>query len=80
MKVQVDDILVSVPNDKEHSQNLRAVLQILKESRLTVKFSKCSFLLPDVIYCGYVVSKEELKPMQENVEAIKDVEVPLNVS
>ena len=80
VKVRVDDILVSGRNDKEHLQNLRAVLQILKESGLTVKFAKCSFLAPEVIYCGYVVSKEGLKPMKGNVEAVKEVEAPSNVS
>ena len=80
VKVRVDDILISGRNDAEHIENLRAVLRVLKEAGLTVKFSKCSFFAPEVTYCGYVVSKEGLKPMPGNVEAVRNVEPPSNVT
>ncbi len=80
MKVRVDDILVSGKNDTEHIENLTAVLKILKESGLTFKLAKCSFTAPEVTYCGYVVSKEGLKPMPRNVEAVKNVSPPEDVT
>ena len=75
-KVRVDDILVSGKNDTEHIENLTAVLKVLKESGLTLKLAKCSFMAPEVTYCGYVISKEGLKLMPGNVEAAKNVSHP----
>ena len=72
--------MVSGRNDAELIENLRAVLRVLKEAGLTVKFSKCSFFAPEVTYCGYVIRKEGLKPMPGNVEAIRNVEPPSNVT
>ena len=78
--VRVDDILISGQNDQEHLDNLRTVLSVLKESGLTLKLAKCYFMKPEVTYCGYVISKEGVKPMPENVEAVFNAPVPSNVT
>ena len=78
--VRVDEILVSGRNDAEHLHNLKVVLSVLKEAGLTVKLPKCSFLQPQVTYCGYVVSEEGVKPMPENVEAVFNAPTPTNVT
>ena len=77
--VRVDDILISGRNDEEHLSNLRKVLEILSESGLTLRLSKCSFMQDEVIYCGYVVSKDGVKPVAQKVEAIREAPAPTNV-
>ena len=79
VKARVDDILISGRNDEDHMANLRSVLMKLSESGLTVKMSKCSFMQDEVTYCGYVVSKGGVRPMPENVEAVRDAPAPTNV-
>ena len=79
VKARVDDILISGRNDEEHLANLRSVLVKLSESGLTLKTSKCSFMQDEVTYCGYVVSKYGVRPMPENVEAVRDAPAPTNV-
>ena len=76
VKARVDDILISGRNDEEHMANLRSVLVKLSESGLTVKMSKCSFLQDEVTYCGYIISKGGVRPMPENVEAVRDAPAP----
>ena len=80
VKVRVDDILISGKNDEEHLRSLRMVLEALKKSGLTLKVAKCSFLQAEVTYCGYVISKEGVRPMPSNVEAVKEAPAPTNVS
>ena len=39
----------------EHEDNLRIVLQLLRDHRLYAKFSKCEFWLAEVGFLGHVV-------------------------
>lgn len=41
--VSIDDILIYLKYDEEHVENLRVVLQTLKENQLYAKLSKCEF-------------------------------------
>lgn len=66
---------MSGKNDAEHLANLTK----LKESGLTVKVSKCMFMQDEVTYCGYVISKEGVRPMPGNVDAVQDVPTPTNI-
>ena len=75
----MDDILVSGRNHEEHLNNLSSVLQ-LKMAGLTLKKSKCRFMSKEVTYCGYVISREGVRPMPENVEAVKKAPASTNVS
>jgi len=80
VKVRVNDILISGKNDKEHLGNLRTVVKILKESGLTVKQSKCSFMQDEVEYCGYIVNKEGVRPVAGKIEAIQKAPAPTNIT
>ena len=80
VNVRIDDILVSGCNDDDHLQNLRKVLRVLRYSGLTLKVSKCSFMQSEVTYCGYVISKEGVRPMSSNVEAVSKAPAPTNVT
>ena len=46
--VFIDDILVYSKDAQEHEQNLRIVLQILREKQLFAKLSECDFWLKEV--------------------------------
>ena len=54
--VFIDDILVYSGSPEEHAEHLRTVLQILRESQLYAKFSKCQFWLDKVAFLGLVIS------------------------
>ncbi|GJW15151.1 putative reverse transcriptase domain-containing protein, partial [Tanacetum coccineum] len=47
MIVFIDDILIYSKNKKEHEENLKAILELLKKEELYVEFSKCEFWLPN---------------------------------
>nr|XP_047132680.1 uncharacterized protein K02A2.6-like [Hydra vulgaris] len=79
VKVRVDDILISGKTDAEHLNNLESVLKILKESGLTLKVSKCSFMQPEVEFCGFIISQKGCKPTARNVEAVMNAPRPTNI-
>ncbi|KAL5567930.1 hypothetical protein UlMin_024505 [Ulmus minor] len=56
--VFIDDILVYSKTPEEHEEHLRVTLQLLRDSKLYAKFSKCDFWLSEVHFLGHVVSKE----------------------
>jgi hypothetical protein len=53
--VFMDDILVHSKTLEEHQDHLRQVFQLLKENRLFIKQSKCSFAQPRLEYLGHVI-------------------------
>ena len=58
--VFVDDILIYSQYEEEHEDNLRIVLQALRDHQLYVKFSKCEFWLTEVKFLGHVVSLRDM--------------------
>ncbi|XP_048494494.1 uncharacterized protein LOC125494753 [Beta vulgaris subsp. vulgaris] len=56
----IDDILVYSRNKEDHEDQLRKVLEILREKQLYAKFSKCEFWLEKCskASCGFVIRDE----------------------
>ena len=54
--VYLDDVII-IGNFEEHLQNLRSVLQQLRESKLKLKPSKCYFFKTEVEYLGHIISR-----------------------
>nr|KYP50646.1 Retrovirus-related Pol polyprotein from transposon 17.6 [Cajanus cajan] len=68
--VFIDDILVYSKTREEHVENLRIVLQTLKEKQLYAKLSKCEFWLDSVNFLGHVISKGRIVVDPAKVEAV----------
>ena len=77
--VYLDDILVAGIN-KDHLQNLYGVLERLESARLTLKKSKCKFLVSSVEYLGHVIDTNSRYPSESKVRAIKEVPCPTSVT
>ena len=77
--VFVDDILIyskSKESEEEREDDLRIVLQSLRDHQLYAKFSKCEFWLIQVRFLGHVVSASGVSVDSEKVEAITGWERP----
>ncbi|WMV30399.1 hypothetical protein MTR67_023784 [Solanum verrucosum] len=51
----IDDILIYIRSEDEHTDHLRIVLQFLKDQHLFTMFSKCKFWLRSVAFLGHIV-------------------------
>jgi hypothetical protein len=78
--VFINDILVYSNSHLEHEQNLRVVLQTLRENQLYAKLDKCEFWLKEVVFLGHVISTEGIFVDPRKVEAVLKWERPTNVT
>ena len=76
----MDDILVTGRDCLEHFIALMKVLDALEDAGLTVNLKKCEFFKEEVTFCGYRISKDGVRPMRENVEAVTQAPEPRNIS
>ena len=65
---------------EDHEENLRVVLQILRENKLYAKFSKCQFWLDSVAFLGHVISAEGVSVDPQKIVAIVNWKPPTNVT
>ena len=78
--VRIDDILISGEDDEAHLRNVSSVLQVLKDSRLRLKQSKCKFMMNQVEYLGMNISSKGMSPVLDKVQPIQEAPVPQDVS
>ena len=78
--VFIDDILIYSGSEEDHEENLRVVLQILRENQLYAKFSKCQFWLDSVAFLGHVISAKGVYVDLQKIEAIVNWKPPTNVT
>jgi hypothetical protein len=73
------DILIFSKTKEEHLKHLAAVIRKLQQEKLLINMRKYSFMKTELIYLGFVISKNELKMDPSKVEAIKNWPSPRNV-
>jgi hypothetical protein len=54
--VFIDNILIYSANHQEHKEQLKMVMEILREKKLFAKLKKCEFWIQEVSFLGHVVS------------------------
>ena len=74
--VYLDDVIILGRSFKEHLQNLRLVLQRLREAGLKVKPSKCAFLQREVQYLGHIVSRDGISPDPSKTDKVTSWPTP----
>ena len=70
--VFIDDILIYSKGEHEHKEHLRVVLKTLRNERLYAKFSKCEFLLREVMFLGPIVLADGVKVDPLKVQAVNE--------
>lgn len=74
-----DDILIYSASWAEHLRHIRAVFSVLRDHRLFLKQSKCSFGVPSVAYLGHVISAQGVAMDTSKVQAVLDWPIPRSV-
>ena len=78
--VIVDDVLVYGATRQEHDERLNKVLQQIKEAGLKLNEGKCQFARSELEYFGHIISKDGVKPTQERVWALPEMDPPEDVT
>jgi len=69
--VYLDDVLVVGRSFVEHVSNLREVFERFQNAQLKLKPEKCCLAGSEVVYLGYVVSKEGISADSKKVETVQ---------
>ena len=72
----IDDILIYSKTFEEHVEHLKALVRAIEEEGFRLKFLKCTFAQKEVQYLGHVISENEVRPLRDNLIAIKEFPVP----
>ena len=72
----MDDIVIFSETWDEHLEHVREVSERLRKSGLTAGPSKCSFGMDEVVYLGYVVGGEKVKPTESKIQAVREFPRP----
>ena len=72
----IDDVLVFSETLEDHLEHLQAVFGRLRQHGLKLKLKKCSFLQPETSYLGYKIAKDGIRPQEDKVEAIRQLNPP----
>ena len=77
---RVDDILITGKDVHEHMEKVKEVIRRIKEAGFRCGWKKSEFLKDKVIYLGYEVSKEGVKPCRNKVETLMKAPYPTKLS
>eukprot|EP00253_Pinus_taeda_P022388 PITA_22388 len=80
MLIFIDDILIYSQNIQEHEENLRLVLQTLREHQLYAKYSKCDFYKEQIQYLGHIITREGIAVDPEKIRTIMEWPIPKDVA
>ena len=68
----LDDILIFSPDMETHLKHLRILFERLRSADLKLKEVKCNFLKKHIQYLGHIISGEDIAPVPEKLESIKE--------
>ncbi|KII72602.1 Transposon Tf2-9 polyprotein [Thelohanellus kitauei] len=74
----LDDIIVTGRDDKLHEDNLREVLNRLRQCNVTSRKDKCQFFMEEVEYLGHRISKNGIRPLTDKIDSLKQLPPPSN--
>ena len=77
--VYIDDVIVFAQSFDEHLTRLSTVLNTLQKAGLKLKPKKCIFMQTEVLYLGYVVSRQGISTDPNKIQRVKDWPIPCNV-
>jgi len=75
----IDDILIYSRTLKEHKEQVRKVLQKLKQAGLFIKPEKCEFSITKTTFLDFIISEEGLEMDPEKVNTVLNWETPRSV-
>jgi hypothetical protein len=77
--VYINDLLVHTDTHEKHLQVLDQILARLHKNHLKINLEKCVFGKKGVIYLGFTLMPEGIKPGKNKLKAIKDTKLPTDI-
>ena len=78
IEVYIDDIVVKSKEVSNHVDDLRNIFGTLREHKLCLNASKCSFGVGSEKFLGYMVTHRRIEVNPDQVKAINNLQPPRN--
>lgn len=75
----IDDIIVCGRDEKEHDENLKNVLHVLKVNNVLLNNKKCLFKAREIEFLGHRLSADGIRPLDKYIKTIESFREPKNV-
>ena len=76
MLAYIDDVVICSATFEEHLRLLTLLFVKLREARIQLKLSKCSFACEEVDFLGYHLSKDGIRPQERLITAVNRFKRP----
>ncbi|XP_058840874.1 uncharacterized protein LOC131696346 [Topomyia yanbarensis] len=74
--VFIDDIMASSETIEEHLDLLKRLFRVLSDNHIQLNVKKCSFLKLNVVFLGYEVTFNQIRPCNQHIENVEKFPVP----
>lgn len=74
----MDDVIIPSKTIEEGLQKLHDILELFRDSGITLNLSKCNFLRQSIDYLGFEVSEAGVKPGKRKIEAVESFPRPID--
>ena len=78
VEVYIDDMVVKSKLVSEHVEDLTSIFEILREHKLRLNESKCSFGMSSGKFLGYMVTHKGIEVNPNQIKAINNLQPPRN--
>ncbi|KAJ9542262.1 hypothetical protein OSB04_028768 [Centaurea solstitialis] len=79
MEVYIDDMLVKSERSHDHIDHLKQSFDILRQYKMKLNPTKCSFGVRAGKFLGYMVTQRGIEASPEQIKAIKEIQSPRNL-
>ena len=73
--VYLDDVVIYAQSLEEHEKKFDQVMERLRSANLKLQCEKCEFLKKEVVYLGYLISEEWIRPDEKKLDALRNFSV-----
>ena len=76
----LDDILIYTIELEENLDHLQQLFETLRKQKLYGKLEKCSFLMQEVGFLGFIIGKDGVRVDTSKIEAVQNWPTPISVT
>jgi hypothetical protein len=79
--VYLDDVTcyTNTKNPRQHLSDLSRTFQCMDKHGIVLNPSKCHFFKKEILFLGYVVTRNTIKPNPDTIAKVKDFPLPQNI-
>ena len=76
IEVYINDMVVKSKAESDHVSDLKSIFEVLREHKLCLNASKCSFGISLGKFLGYMVTHNGIEVNLDQIKAINDLQPP----